>query len=227
MCQKPLRNHSVFHPPDARSEYETFLANTVIKQVYDSQTARCFTPDTVIKYGCSSIYRLSEKSLQINRRSLFAILGWMAVLYNVWYSLFVLCIFIERLPLPYCFHSNCKWQWWYIIVHRATACVPKKSKSSHGRQRRQAKEGSTFFLGSTCSNRGCALCTNAFLSVFVILCASLNETCYPGKQSTFAQSIFLLGEMNLSFCKHHQEVKNIDSEKQLPFISLKTIFWII
>lgn len=60
MCQKPLQNHSVFHPPVASSEYEAFLANTVIKQVYDSQRTRCFTPDTVNKYGCSSIYRLSE-----------------------------------------------------------------------------------------------------------------------------------------------------------------------
>lgn len=55
MCQKPLQNHSVFHPPVASGGYETFLANMVIKQVYDSQTARCSNLDTVIKYGCSSI----------------------------------------------------------------------------------------------------------------------------------------------------------------------------
>ncbi len=62
MCQKPLQNHSVFRPPVASSEYETFLANTVIKQVYDSQKARCFTPDTWLNMDVLQ-YRDSQRNL--------------------------------------------------------------------------------------------------------------------------------------------------------------------
>lgn len=95
----------------------------------------------------------------------------------------------------------------YIRVRHVSQKKKKKIKKLTWTSKTTSKGGkhSLPWQQLYCSNRGCAQCTNAFLSVLVIVCTSLNETCYPGKQNTFAQCIFLLGEMNLSFYKHHLE----------------------
>lgn len=143
----------------------------------------------------------------------------------------ILCLFLAlSLRCRSCFHSNHKWQWWYIIAHRAIVpshmSLPPLQKSQTLEWTSSLSKGvkhSLLWQQLYCSNRGCARCTNAS-SVCLSDCVRLLKWNLLPEQTKRISSkhFFLFAEMNLSFYKYHLEEPERQTARTI--IAMKGIF---